>query len=191
MYSVILYLILVLPLAIKNYINNKEFSLLNKLLNLILSLFIFSIFFDEFRMLIWDFYERGTFLNDTELVRCPIIGSYCYFIKAIYISACLYISASSLGLGRGNNKSRVRFLKHLKYIWIILGLYFVNWSYVLDLKQEQEPSFIILLLIILLGTGIMMLVVYQFYNSKYISRLYNSDNVKHTVDKVLDSDFNE
>lgn len=189
MYSLIIFLLLVLPVAIKNYLSNSEFNLFIRLLNIIVSLLIFSIFFEEFRFLIWDFYERGTILSIDELSRCPSVSFYCSFIKALYISACLYIAASSLGLGRGNNKSRVRFLKHLKYIWIILGLYFANWSYILD--PQQETNIVAVSLVMLLVSGMMMLVVYLFYSSKYISRLYNSDNVKHTVDKVLDSDFNE
>ena len=174
MYSLIIFLLLVLPIAIKNYLSNSEYGLPNRLLNIVVSILIFSIFFEEFRILFWGFIDRGIILSVDEISRCQCTYLYCSFIKVLYTLACIYISASSLGLGRGNNKSRIRFLKHLKYIWIVLGLYFTNWAYVLNTEQKQEPNFVELLLLVLFGTGTVMFAIYLFYNSKFISRLFYS-----------------
>jgi hypothetical protein len=98
MYSIVLYLIIVIPNVIKRYWHREDVSKAVKVLNILVPMLFFMFYIEEFRTRIWDIYENGfdTLWGDSNVVI--ITKGLDTAINIAYILLCFYVSVLFLNL---------------------------------------------------------------------------------------------
>ncbi len=125
MYSILIFSILVLPNVIKRYWHNREVKKSTKVLNIIIPLFFFTFYFEEFRTRIWDIFDNGLKLY-FEVNRAPFMTKELNVITAlIYVAICLYASGVFLNIA-SRIKGRLILFKSTPFLWFFTTISFLK-----------------------------------------------------------------
>lgn len=167
MVGIIVFLIVVLPVLIKD---KKEISgalISNTIITLIVFYYSFSIFKNEIALLKQNGFNGyiHRFVSD-ELSKIISIT-----IGVLYLIADVFILITSLGMGQLKNKSRKLFFNSLFFIWIIFSLqfYIIN---KIGIGEIQDVSLFLSFVV----NGIILLILLIALKNKSIKSLYTSKN---------------
>lgn len=169
MYSLIIFIIFVLPIALNNYLKRTDIHIFVRIFNIVFSWLVFSVFFEEFREIIWYIYENGSLLTTVQSEVCSY-KNYCIGIKAIYLITTFFLSFTLMGIGRGKDISRKLLLKYIKYVWVVLTLDFSNQFYVIN--PEHGENFAVVLFLMSILSGLIVFVIYKLYKSERILKIF-------------------
>ena len=118
-YSIAIFLILVLPVALKKYQTDKGENILAKVLNLIISFLIFQLNTGYLKYLIFSLISNKSFLEDEVFVQTgilpPSVSVFLYFISCYEFLATRLCRFLALRI----EKYRLWFLRLLPFVWII------------------------------------------------------------------------
>lgn len=176
MYGIIIYTIVVLPVLIKKLKRTRVLNRTFLILNIIVSLFIFTFFFSEFRIQLWDFYNQGINSLYCDNKDVGLSKTYVVLVKIFYFFLSIYFAGLILNISMLKEKSRILLLKSFLPVWVILSNYF----YVYYLEHINSPDtnrvLVFVVTFILLGVGV--LVLYIFYRNKHLRHLFTQQRPK-------------
>lgn len=176
-YSIAIFLIIVLPVALKKYQTDKVENILAKVLNLIISFLIFQLNTGYLKYTIYSLINNRSFLKEEVFVQTGILPpsvSGVFYILLIVMSFGLPIYAVLLALRI--EKYRKRFLRLLPFAWIIES---VNLYSKLIFDNGFEYKFYVIPLL-LLYIGFFIFLLYLFYTRKFVKRFFQYN---HKEDK--------
>jgi len=168
MYEILIFVIIVVPYALKSYLKNTEYSISARYANIIISFILFIFLFSEFRQQLWDFYKNG--INSFyKFEQINTSENLYYLISSIlYFTLCFYLGSLSLALGVRKFNSRKLLIKSLFFIWIIL----TNYLIVLYKSKYVVNKNIMLVFYSGLIIGIIILLLLYIYSRKSMKILF-------------------
>lgn len=164
MYEILIFILIVLPIALKRYLLRAEHSFLFRWGNFVIAFLLFLYFFSEFRRYIWLIYQSGidAFLNQYLVDQIPTL--YQKIVHLFYLTSCFFMAGLTLILGFRILLSRKIFLCSLPFLWLIISNYYLLFY----ISHTQNPSNIGLTIIII---GCFFLIPFTliflfYYNNK-------------------------
>lgn len=163
-FTTILFVIFIFPAAWKEYKKDNKKHMPAKYINIILSVVIFSIYTNIVRAAL-----RGC-INDYEALQLTYqIGasSFGMIIWFFYVFLSLIISVLIIAIALRKERARVFFLRILPFIWILGSVQLYKFALTVEgLKPDN------LFLYSLLIEGVLALVVFLIYNSRFMKRFF-------------------
>ena len=170
MFEIIIFLVIVLPVAFKRYLVKSEYKAWVRWGNLIISFLLFMYFFAEFRIQIWDVYKNGFENLFSKYLFENMSHAYQKTVIIIYLIICLYMSGLTLNLGFKIKKSRKLFIISLPIIWIILiNYYYIYYTF----SMEDYSSVFLTFLLIGIVFLIPVVLLYLFYNHSSMKTFFS------------------
>ena len=128
MYESILYLLGVLPFGYKKYLTNKDISITIRILNLLISFFLFSYYLHLFRIHLWSVIGEGLSYLVPADSGSVVDSSVTIVIGIINIINAIILTSIGTSLGIVAKNSRHWFLDYSIIGWLIysFNIYFIN-----------------------------------------------------------------
>ena len=180
-YTLIIYIVIVIPKAIRFYLKERKYTLFSRLWNIVISYLIFSAFFEEVHWKVIDMYSNG--INNLFIYNNIIIENLLYKVLIIlYYLLCIVINICALYVGTRSEKSRNRILNLVPFMWIISFVNLCSKQYTDNNMELSVATAIFIALYVTFSLGI----VFFTYTSKPFKRLFGdveSNNAKISVIK--------
>jgi len=169
MFELIIFLVIVLPVAFKRYLLRSEYKVYTRWGNLVISFLLFTYFFSEFRLQIWHVYKNGFDSLFSKYFSENISYVYQETVIIIYLLLCFFMSGLALNLGFKIKKSRRLFIIMLPIIWIILvNYYFIYYTFFTEDYSNKLLTFILIGIVFLIP----IVALYLFYNHRSMKSLF-------------------
>ena len=179
MYSFLIFLIFVFPIAYRRYLKSSNHSLLLRVLNISISYILFALFFSQFRIILWSVYESGFKVLWSQITSTHIPILYFQINELLFFILCFFISVLSLGIGLAKNNSRQFLLRMLPFSWFILIGHFIK-LYMINTNGTIKNLYIVGFVNAVI-MGFLLLGLYKFLSSKKVKQLYYSSTNNSTT----------
>lgn len=169
-FLVTLFVILLIPIVLKEYKDIKESSY-TKILNLVISLFLLYLFTSTTKKeLVWAF-DQTIFFKDKIFVEIGILTPIlCGTTWLLHVTISFILSAMIVLIVLRREKSRKLFIKTLPVYWISNSINFYKF---IILKKDEVSAFEYIIPVILILNGIFVILIYIFYTRKFVKKLFH------------------
>jgi len=159
-YSVIIFVLIVYPLAKNEYHKDRNMHILAKVVNMLLSFFLFHNYIgnikESFLMILND---HSKFLNENYNHVGVLSPSVSLFFWALYLIMSIPIVVISLKLPLRNDKSRRMLIRMLPYFWLIESVHDYKY-FVIHNSDIKDPIIILIALFVILVPIVLLYIVY-------------------------------
>lgn len=167
--SIALFLLIVLPVSIKEYQKDKGENISAKISNLIISLFLFQLYAGNIKEnLYWFFDNKSEFKEDVLVqigILTPFLSGLSWFL---YLAMCFILTGLVILLVLRKEKYRIIFLRMLPFFYLIESANMYKYI----VKSNEIGNTDLLIPILLFLVGIFAFLLYIFYSSNFVKRFF-------------------
>ncbi|NQU85666.1 MAG: hypothetical protein HQ541_07895 [Mariniphaga sp.] len=167
-YSILLYLVLILPVSVYHYKKDGGKWLFIKSLNSLITLYVFVLLAGNVKRLLFGLTD-GTYLIMKDVSLSLNIA-----ISVIYGLVSFFTVVQIIRLALRKEIARVLFIRIIPLLWVLTG---IDKYYAYITIYNEKPS---LLYVILSNTlyALIWLVIFLFYNSKKIKAFFTASSLE-------------
>lgn len=168
-FSFILFIVLVIPVALKEYHKDKGKNIKAKIVNFLVVFFLFNIYTNsarkELNFIIDNFYGSNLDVIIQTRFLSPIVD---IVTRCIYLILCVIISGNAVLLAWRKSYARTFMLKLLPFWWFFEGLHM--YKYIHHAIQVNTDFYLILFVSVFVG--VFLLGVYFLYVSNLMKQFF-------------------
>ena len=170
MIGVILYVFFVVISANKNYLNNKNVSIFPKIVNIIITFFIYVFFFSELRSIFVEVISGNFF---PERIKYTLLLFKMYYVLLSYYAyfiICLFMCVISINFARGQERGRKNYFKLIFVIIVVVSNFFILTAYNMFGPDAVNYIGILLIASVVFVIFYLLLIIYK---SKFMDKIFH------------------